>query len=62
MYRVYNPHEPQYAGYPNPDIDMAWHNLTYGSGIDLPTDMIGKLKDNTWEEIRGGKGGMWRTG
>ncbi|KAI2634102.1 hypothetical protein GGS26DRAFT_589945 [Hypomontagnella submonticulosa] len=62
MYREYNPNEPLYAGYPNPEIDKAWNDLIYGAGIDLPTDMIGRLKDDTWEEINGGEGGMWRTG
>ena len=62
MYRQYNPKEPQYVGYPSPEIDKAWNDLNYGSGIDLPDDMIGRLKGKTWEEIRGGKGGLWRTG
>ncbi|KAJ6782264.1 hypothetical protein PWT90_11001 [Aphanocladium album] len=62
MYRSYNPNEPLYVGYPTPDIDAAWQRLIYGAGMDLPSEMIGRLKDNTWEKIHGGKGGMWRTG
>lgn len=62
MYRVYNPNEPQYVGYPNAEIDASWQKLIYGAGIDLPADMIGRLKGNTWEELRGGEGGLWRTG
>jgi hypothetical protein len=59
MYRDWADGEPRYFGPPTPEIDKAWDDLLYASGIDLPEEEAESVKDFTWEEPMGG---YWRTG
>jgi hypothetical protein len=58
-YRDYPKNQPLFVGYPNVKVDEAWENLLYGSKVDLPTELAGRMKSVTWEEPQGG---LYRTG
>lgn len=59
MYRDYPHGAPIYFGPPSDDIDNAWDDLLYSSGIDLSGEEAESVKDITFEEPMGG---LWRTG
>ena len=59
MYRDYPKDEPRYVGEPDAEVDKAWEDLLWGSGIDLPLTEAGRMAGITWEEPQGG---LYRTG
>jgi hypothetical protein len=59
MYRDLEPGEPIYFGIPSPEIDQAWGDLLYSSGLDLEGEEANSVKNETFEEPLGN---MWRTG
>ncbi|KAF3012432.1 hypothetical protein E8E14_011432 [Neopestalotiopsis sp. 37M] len=59
MYRDYPKDQPQYVGDPNAEIDAAWDDLLWGSAVDLPGHLAGKMKDMTWKEL---DADLYRTG
>jgi len=59
MFRDIKPGEPIYFGVPSPEIDQAWGDLLYSSGLDLEGEEANSVKNETFEEPLGN---MWRTG